>query len=237
MTYGNHLLDTLEPADAAALGPHLRRVEVEAGLTLIEQDAEVVEVHFPADAQLANLVRFSDGRAVQTALVGREGLSGLAPFMASEPCGWEVTVRLPGALHAAPAAAVRERMRASPPFMKRLLRLSYIYQMQAAQHAACNALHPALPRVARWLLTASDMTPGEPVHLTQEELAGLLGAQRTTVNEAAHQLKERGVIRYARGVVRILDRPGLERLACECHAMERARMEGAGTLPGGPPSH
>ena len=75
------------------------------------------------------------------------------------------------------------------------------------------------------------------MHLTQEERAGLLGAQRTTVNEAAHQLKARGVIRYARGVVRILDRPGLERLACECHAMERARMEGAGTLPGGPPSH
>ena len=231
MPYGNHLLDTLQPADAAALKPHLRRVEVEAGLTLIEQDTEVIELHFPADAQLANLVRFSDGRAVQTALVGREGLSGLAPFMACQPCGWEVAARLPGAIYVATAAAVRERMWASRPFMNQLLRLSYIYQMQAAQHAACNAVHGALPRVARWLLTASDMTPGEPVHLTQEELAGLLGAQRTTVNEAASQLKARGAIRYSRGVVRILDRPLLERLACECHAMERARMAAAEALP------
>src|SRR5690606_10632978 len=124
-----------------------------------------------------------------------------------------------------------ERFHASRPLLHQLLRLSYVYQMQAVQHAACNALHPARPRVARWLLAASDVSPGEPVHLTQEELAGLLGAQRTTVNEAANQLKEAGAIRYARGVVRILDRPMLERLACECYAMERRRIEEAGVMP------
>lgn len=234
MPYGNHFLDTLEPDDAAALGPHLRALEVEAGQTLIVQDTEVAEVHFPADAQLANLVRFADGRAIETAMVGREGLSGLAPFMADLPCGWEVTARLAGTVFAAPAAAVRARMRASPPLLDALLRLSYLYQMQAAQHAACNAAHAALPRVARWLLIASDLTPGEPVHLTQEELAGLLGAQRTTVNEAASQLKDSGAIRYARGVVRILDRPRLEAQACECYAMERARIAAAGALPAAP---
>ena len=231
MSYGNHFLDTLDPDDAAALGPHLRAVEVEAGQTLIVQDREVVEVHFPADAQLANLVRFPDGRAIETAMVGREGLSGLAPFMAGQPCGWEVTARLAGTVFAAPAGVLRARMWISPPLLNALLRLSYLYQMQAAQHAACNAAHAALPRVARWLLIASDLTPGEPVHLTQEELAGLLGAQRTTINEAASQLKDSGVIRYARGVVRILDRPLLERQACECYAMERGRMAAAEALP------
>ena len=231
MSYGNHFLDTLDPDDAAALGPHLRAVEVEAGQTLIVQDREVVEVHFPADAQLANLVRFPDGRAIETAMVGREGLSGLAPFMAGQPCGWEVTARLAGTVFAAPAGVLRARMWISPPLLNALLRLSYLYQMQAAQHAACNAAHPALPRVARWLLIASDLTPGEPVHLTQEELAGPLGAQRTTVNEAASQLKDSGAIRYARGVVRILDRPLLERQACECYAMERGRMAAAEALP------
>ncbi|HYC74316.1 Crp/Fnr family transcriptional regulator [Brevundimonas sp.] len=231
MAYGNHFLDTLERADEAALRPHLRAVDVAAGQILIAQDAEVVEVHFPADAQLANLVRFSDGWAIETAVVGREGLSGLSPCMADTPCGWEVAVRTPGTVHVMPARVLQERFRASPPLLNQLLRLSYIYQMQAVQHAACNAVHAALPRVARWLLSASDLAPGEPIRFTQEELAGLLGAQRTTVNEAANQLRDRGAISYARGVVRILDRALLERLACECYEMERGRIEGAGVMP------
>lgn len=231
MAFDNHLLDTLEPADLEALRPHLRPMAVAVGQTLIEQDGEIAEVHFPADAQLANLERFADGTGIETAVVGREGLSGLAPFMAEEPCGWEVAARMAGTVHVMPAAVLRARMRDSRPLMDRLLKLSSIYQMQAVQHAACNATHKVLPRVARWLLTASDLTPGEDIRFTQEELAGLLGAQRTTVNDAAHQLKERKAIRYARGTIRVLDRGALEAAACECYAMERARIEKAGVMP------
>ncbi|HEY0599037.1 Crp/Fnr family transcriptional regulator [Brevundimonas sp.] len=231
MAFDNHFLDRMEPADLEALRPHLRRMEVSAGQILIEQDTVAAEVHFPADAQLANLVRFSDGWAIETAVIGREGLSGLAPFMAEVPCGWEVAARTPGAVHALPARVLRDRFRVSGPLLNQLLRLSYVYQMQAVQHAACNAVHTVLPRVARWLLTASDLTPGEDIRFTQEELAGMLGAQRTTVNEAANQLKDRGAIRYSRGVVRVLDRPLLERLACECYRMERGRIEDAGVMP------
>lgn len=235
MAYGNHFLDTLEPDDEAALKPHLRRVEVRAGQVLVEQDSSMDEVHFPVDAQLANLERFPDGWGIQTAVIGREGLSGLAPLMACLPCGWEVSVRSPGVLYVMPAKVLLERSRCSGPLMDKLLRLSYIYQMQAAQHAACNAVHAALPRVARWLLVAADLTPRKEIPLTQEELAGLLGAQRTTINEAANQLKANEAITYSRGVVRILDRAALERLACECYEMERARIRGAGVLPDGPP--
>lgn len=231
MAYDNHLLDTLDPADLAALGPYLRRVRVEAGQVLIAQDSEIAEVHFPADAQLANLVRYPDGRGVETAVVGREGLSGLAPFMAGLPCGWEVAARMPGTVHVIAARVLRERMRASAPLLERLLALSSVYQMQATQHAACNAVHPALARMARWLLIASDLTPGERIRFTQEELAGLLGTQRSTINEAAGQLKTGGAIDYSRGAIRILDRGALERLACDCYAMERRRIEAAGALP------
>ena len=167
-------------------------------------------------------------------MIGREGLSGLAPFMAGLPCGWEVAARTTGTIWVLPSKVLYERFRVSGPLLNQLLRLSYVYQMQAAQHAACNAVHAALPRVARWLLTAADLTPGEPIRFTQEELAGLLGAQRTTVNEAANELKDRGAIRYSRGVVRILDRGLLERLACECHAMERGRIQRAGAMPEAP---
>lgn len=231
MSYGNRFLDALEPADEAALRPHLRRVEVEAGRTLIEQDGPIPELHFPFDAQLVNLVRFSDGSAIETSVVGCEGLSGLAPFMAGLPCGWEVAVRLAGVIYVMPAEIMRARQAVSPAVRADLLRLAHIYQMQAVQHAACNATHSVTPRVARWMLIAHDLTPGERLQMTQEELAGLLGAQRTTVNEAANQLKAAGAIRYARGVIRILDRRALERMACECYAMERARFEAARVLP------
>lgn len=231
MTYGNHFLDALEPEDLLALSPHLRRMEGVAGQILIEQDGPIPEVHFPVDAQLVNQVRFADGPAIETALVGSEGLSGLAPFMADEACGWEVAVRMPGAFYALPVRVLRQRMAVSPPLMNHLLRLSYIYQMQAVQHAACNAVHKVLPRVARWLLTASDLNPDRDIAFTQEELANSLGSQRTTINDAAGSLKDRKIIRYTRGVIRILDRPALERAACECYAMERERIEKAGVMP------
>jgi CRP-like cAMP-binding protein len=234
MAYGNHFLDTLDPDDEAALRPHLRPMEVEAGRLLIQQDGPIAEVHFPVEARLVNLVRFSDGGSVETAVVGREGLSGLAPFMARQPCAWEVTARRPGSLYAISAEALRARQYDSRALLDGLLRLSHIYQMQAVQHAACNARHRVTARVARWLLTAGDLSPGERLHLTQEELAGLLGAQRTTVNEAAGQLKAAGAIRHARGTVSILDRAALERAACECYAMERARIEAAGAMPAAP---
>ncbi|NJC40227.1 CRP-like cAMP-binding protein [Brevundimonas alba] len=234
MAYGNHILDNLTDADREALAPHIRTVRVEAGQVLIEQDGPIPEVHFPDDAQLANLVRFEEGWAIETAVVGREGVSGLAPFMARVNCGWEVAVRTAGTVHVLPCQVLYDRYHESGPLLGQLLRLSYVYQMQAVQHAACNAVHKALPRVARWLLTASDLSPDAPIHFTQEELAGMLGAQRTTVNEAANQLKDRKAITYSRGVVRILDRGLLERLACECYGMERARIEEAQAMPGGP---
>lgn len=231
MAYDNHFLDSLAPTDLEALRPHLRRVEVAVGRVLIAQDAEVDEVHFPADAQLANLVRFADGTGVEVAVVGREGLSGLAPFMAAQPCGWEVSVRMAGTVHVMSATALRARFRESAALLKGLLRLSGVYQMQSVQHAACNARHTALPRVARCLLTAADFTPDARIDLTQEELASLLGAQRTTVNDAANQLKAREAISYSRGVIRVLDRAALEAVACECYAMQRARTEAAGMMP------
>ncbi|MFN3931859.1 MAG: Crp/Fnr family transcriptional regulator [Brevundimonas sp.] len=231
MSYGNHFLDSLAPDDEAALRPHLRAAETASGQVLIEQDGPIPQLHFPVTAQLVNLVRFSDGSAVETAVIGREGLSGLAPFMAGMPCGWEVSVRAGGGLYVIAAEVVRARQGESATLRDGLLRLSHVYQMQAVQHAACNARHKVLPRVARWLLLASDLGPGVKLQMTQEELGGLLGAQRTTVNDAASQLKAAGAIRYARGVVSVLDRGALEGLACECYAMERRRIEAAGVMP------
>lgn len=221
----NRFLATLDAEDAAALRPLLRRVSVTVDRIVVDQGAVITEVHFPIDAQFANLVRFPDGSAIETAVVGHEGLTGLAPFMADRPSAWEIVCRASGEAWVASAAALRALAAERPALMTRLLALTDLYQAQAAQTAACNALHPIPARIARWILTARDLSPNLTLIFRQEELARLIGARRSTVSEAASQLKRRKFITYGRGVIRILDRPGLEAAACDCYAMLRPRLD------------
>lgn len=221
----NRFIASLKPEEAEALRPLLRRVSVTVDRIVVDQGAVISEVHFPIDAQFANLVRFPDGSAIETAVVGHEGLTGLAPFMADRPSAWEIVCRASGEAWVVSASALRALAADRPGLMTRLLALTDLYQAQAAQTAACNALHPIPARIARWILTARDLSPNETLIFRQEELARLIGARRSTVSEAASQLKRRKFITYGRGVIRIIDRPGLEAAACDCYRMLRPRLD------------
>lgn len=222
----NRFIAALAPEEAEALRPLLRRVSVTADRIMSDQGAPITEVHFPIDAQFANLIRFPDGSAIETAVVGNEGLTGLAPFMADRPGAWEIMCRASGDAWVAGASALRALAAERPGLMTHLLALTDLYQAQAAQTAACNALHPVPDRIARWILTARDLSPNETLFFRQEELARLIGARRSTVSEAASQLKRRKVITYGRGAIRIIDRPGLEAAACDCYRMLKPRLDG-----------
>ena len=87
----------------------------------------------------------------------------------------------------------------------------------SAQSVACNALHSVEQRFCRWLLSCHDRIDLDTVSLTQEFLADMLGVQRTTVTAVARSLQAKGMIRYRRGIVDVLDRPGLEAISCECY--------------------
>ncbi len=221
----NRFVAALEPEEAAALKPLLRRVSVTSEQTVAAQGAPLTEVHFPIDSQFANVVRFADGGAIETAVIGNEGLTGLAPFMADRPCAWEIVCRASGEAWVVAVAPLRALATQRPRLMARLLTLTDLYQAQAAQTAACNALHPVPDRIARWILTARDLSPHDTLVFRQEELARLIGARRSTVSEAASQLRRRKVIAYSRGVIRIIDRPGLEAAACECWRTLKPRLD------------
>lgn len=105
-----------------------------------------------------------------------------------------------------------------------LLRLCNDYQIQSSFGVACAALHSAPSRLARFILVYADRAATNDLHFTQEDLAALLGLQRTTVNAAALELKAARAIRYSRGVIRIVGRPALEQAACECHDLHRLVM-------------
>lgn len=221
----NRFIAALEPDEAEAIRPLLRRVTLATDQIMVDQGAPVTEVHFPIDCQFANLIRFADGGAIETAVIGNEGVTGLAPFMADRGCAWEIVCRAGGDAYAVSAAALRALAAARPRLMTRVLALTDLYQSQAAQTAACNALHAVPDRIARWILTASDLSPRETLTFRQDELARLIGARRSTVSEAASQLRRRKVIAYSRGTIRIVDRTGLEAAACDCYSMLKLRLD------------
>ncbi|MFN3667839.1 MAG: Crp/Fnr family transcriptional regulator [Brevundimonas sp.] len=227
----NTFLSAIPPEDLEALWPRMREVDLRKGQVLIEQDQPVEEVHFPLSAQLCNLTVFEDGRSVETAVVGSEGMSGLAPFMAESPCAWRVVVQIPGTALALPAPVLRSRARMSDALRDLLLRLVHDYQSQSAQTAACNTVHRSTARLARWLLMFDDRSQGSRLDITQQDLATLMGMQRTTISQAAGELKALGAIAYLRGAIRITDRARLEGAACECYEMQRRRSRALGLNP------
>ena len=228
--FQNQVLASLNALDRAALEPHLHAVSLEKGAVLTEQDQPVEQVYFPETADLANVMTFPDGRAVETSTVGSEGVSGLAAFLAQAPCAWRIVVQIEGTAWRLAADVFRRQVEASPALLTRTLQLTHDYQSQAAQTAACNALHEVTPRLARWLLLVQDRTDQVDIALTQEDLATLLGVQRTTINAAAAELRTAAAIAYRRGRVRILDRSVLRRVTCECYAAQRRRSETLGIV-------
>ena len=223
---GNYFLDALEPTDRDAVSRILRSVELADGDVLIRQGAMVETVQFPIRAHLSNITTAADGNHLETSVIGKEGLSGLAPFMASAACSWQVVCTVGGAALAAPADELRALSDTLAGLRYRLLALTHFYQAQANQLALCNAHHRATPRLARWLLTTSDVAGVKELRLTQEQIAGALGVQRTSVVEAFASLKAESLIRHSRSRLVILDRQGLMRRACDCYTqLHRLALE------------
>lgn len=213
----NRLWAAMDPVDQAALRPRMALRHLPQGDVLTQTGETVSTVYLPTTADLANIIRFSDGRSAMATNVGREGVSGLAAFLANEPCGWDVEVQIEGRAWALPTEALRRQVRASEGLLALLLSLTHYNQIEAAQNAACNAVHMITPRVARWLLTVQDRTGMSEFPVTQEDVATLLSSRRTTINAAWQDLREAGAITHARGRVRITDRSRLHARACECY--------------------
>lgn len=221
----NLTLAAMADDDMAALRPHLKEQAVASGQVLIPQGSRIEIVYFPATAGLMNAVTFSDGRSAETFAMGVEGVSGLAPFMADLPCAWSVEVKQEGIVISLPASRLRTRVNESPALRQLLLRRVSDYQAQAALGVACATLHRINNRLARLLLVHTDRLQSDRLRITQEDLAHLLGCQRTTVTASARELKARRIIRYLRGVIQILDRPALMDQACECYALQRSWVD------------
>jgi CRP-like cAMP-binding protein len=222
----NRLLAALEPSDYALLMPQLRTAYFSQGAVLQEQDAPVAHVYFPMNGLVSLVSIMEDGQAVESAVVGREGAVGA--FAGLRPCNAfaRATVQIPATVAVIPTSHFQAAVNRSERIRDLILRYKEALLGQVQQTAACNALHPLEARLARWLVQAFDRTgDARDLPLTQESIAQMLGARRTTVTLIARRLQDAGLISYRRGRIIILDKVGLEHLACECYRASRRLTE------------
>lgn len=188
------------------------------GQVLFEPGDDVVTTHFPCRPTMASLlVVTASGREVEAATIGWEGAIGGIVSSGHKPAFGRAVVQTPGAALRIETARLEEAKAQSWAIGDLFDRYSDAMLAQLMQSVACNALHDIEQRFCRWLLAAHDRAGEDVVHLTQEALAEMLGVQRTSVTAVGQALQSKGLIRYRRGRVEVLDRPGLERAACECY--------------------
>ncbi|HET9159697.1 MAG TPA: Crp/Fnr family transcriptional regulator [Caulobacteraceae bacterium] len=213
----NRLLAALTSEDFSLLAPHLSMTDLERGRLLYDPGDPLTSVYFPTDGVVSMLTLMESGEAIENATIGREGALGLQAATGSRESLSRAIVQVTGRAYKIAAAPVQELWRRSAPFRDIVERHQEAVHGHAIQSVACNALHSVEARFCRWLLACRERIDTDSVHLTQEFLADMLGVQRTTVTAVAQSMQNKGLIRYRRGMVDILDRQGLETVACECY--------------------
>jgi CRP-like cAMP-binding protein len=184
------------------------------GLVLIEAGNEVDYVYFPHHGMLSLLVVLKDGKAIGTATVGCEGVVGAMAGLGLHKSLVRVVVQLPVGVTKISATQFRKEAAASDAIRNLCVQYDEVLLSQAR---VTDAMHVIEERFCRWMLQSADRAGSSTVNLTQEFLAEMLGVRRTSVTEVASRIQTAGVINYSRGMIKILDRPALERMSCECY--------------------
>jgi CRP-like cAMP-binding protein len=221
----NRLIQALSPASRTRLLGIATAVQLPQRASLSEPNGRETHAYFLTSGLASLVVTLEDGGSAEIAMIGNEGVAGatglLGPLLPVAHCFMQIT----GTGYRVPMADLRRLFEESTEIRERLLQSIQQQTLTMNQIAACNKLHQASERFARWLLTAADRSESETVSLTQESLSQMLGTRRTTVALVAGLLQRRGLIRYRRGVVTIADRERMEEAACDCYRITRRLLE------------
>jgi CRP-like cAMP-binding protein len=213
----NRLLATLEREDYDALMHEARIVPLKFRRRLIRQDERIDAVYFPLTAMISLLVTADDKPQMEMATIGREGVVGASELLQGQGAMGLNLIQIPGAAVRIDADAFQNIVSHRPLVERTIHQHLYALMRQILQGAACNRLHSMEERCARWLLMTHDRAGDDTFPLTQAFLSHMLGVRRATVNVATGMLKKAGFIRYVRGKITVVDRPGLESASCECY--------------------
>lgn len=213
----NQLLDRLPKRLGQGLRADCELVQLLAGESLGEPESPIGAIYFPSGSYISLSAPVAATTALEVALVGREGMLGLPLLLGGRHSSLRAVVRGAGPAWRLPAPQFRRLLRAQPVLRGQLEIYACVVFSQLAQTAVCASFHPIEARLARWLLMADDRGQGQRIQQTHAQLAALLGVRRSGVTTAAGELQRRQLIRYSRGGIRILDRPGLQQAACDCY--------------------
>jgi CRP-like cAMP-binding protein len=215
---GNRLLAALPPDVLARIAPAIDVIPLELKRFLYKPGEPIHEVYFPGEGFCSVVSVLADGRMVEVATIGREGMVGVSAVMNGDPSPSATMVQAEMDIcYRMPVSAFRSEMARRGRFQDLLIRYAHALVGFIMQSTACNAVHTVEQRLARWLLMAHDRVGKDDFPLTQEFAAMMLGTSRPTVTLVAGTLQKAGLITYRRGHLTIVDRERLESASCECY--------------------
>ncbi len=217
----NRLLKVLPVDQYRRLAPFLQHTPLPLGQVLSESGDQMHYVYFPTTAIVSLLHVMEDGASGEVAVVGNEGVVGIALFMGGQTMPSRAVVQSAGSAYRLPGTVLTNEFNRSGAFQHLLLRYTLALFAQMAQTAVCNRHHTVDQQLCRWLLLSLDRLDSNVLKMTQELIANMLGVRREGVTEAAGKLQQAGLIEYSRGTIRVLNRPGLETRVCECYEVVR----------------
>lgn len=221
----SHLLAMLPDEEWGRWLQHFEVVSLALGEVLYESGKRMTHVHFPLDSIVSLLYVTESGASAEIAVVGNEGVVGVAIFMGGGSSTNRAVVQSAGQAVRMRAAFIAEEFSRSGPVLRLMLLYTQALIAQTSQTAVCNRHHSVDQQLCRWLLLSLDRLDGSVITMTQELIANMLGVRREGVTESALKLQRAGLISYARGRITVLNRPGLEHRSCECYGVVKGEYD------------
>lgn len=214
----NTVLAELPPDEFERISAGLSAVNLKRGVLLEQEHADIAHVYFPT-AGVASIVAVGEnGESVDTTMIGREGMTGLAVFLGTGQMPVRTIVQVPMQGFRLDAANLRNELQRGGRLVNLLQRYTQVVMVSMAQLILCNRMHRLDQRAARWLLQVDERVDEAPFDVTQEFLAEMIGVQRPPLSLAMNQFKDDGLISYSRGRITIANREGLLKRSCSCIA-------------------
>lgn len=217
IAFKNALLNALDEGVIPRL--HLRPVQFEIGHEIEYPEKLIQYLYFIEEGMASMTTTFKDGSQVEVGMFGYKSVIGVSALMGTKRSLNRVYTQLAGSGYSCPVEVARREFALGGSFQRLALGYVQAQLVQVIQLAGCNATHNFEQRLARWLLVCADRAQCDTFRMSHEFLSGMLGSTRSTMSITAAQLKQENLIEYARGIIHILDKKGLEKKACECYCV------------------
>jgi CRP-like cAMP-binding protein len=220
----NRLLLALPSSNLKQLMPELEQIRCRREQVLMDVDSSLDHIFFPDIGVVSVVAVYANGSVIEMATIGREGCTAMQAVLGAKSSSVRLLVQIPGSAAKMSRATFTRAMGSMPSFRNLMYAYAQAFLEQVLASVACNGAHSLKERLARWLLMMRDRGDNDALEITQNLLAEMLGVQRPTITNAAHELERGGLIARGRRQITILDRQGLMAESCECYQLVRARV-------------